>query len=218
MGLRAYRGVFRPLDRSGRAIRSPLPDRSSICIAHRMISIPASSGQVRIETERLLLRPPQADDFKPYFEMCADPETFRHSERGPMSSDEAWSRLLRHAGHWSLLGHGLFTLIDKQSGRFAGEAGLGDFRRALGTGYDDCPEAGWAVAPWARGRGLATEAMRAALDWIESFGPRRSVCLIHADNQASIRVAAKLGYRQYDERLYRGYRALMFERAGGASS
>lgn len=219
MGLGAYRGVFRPVDLDGRAIRCPLPDRSPIRVSRRMISMPARGGEVRLETDRLVLRPPRAEDFEPYFEMCADPETFRHSERGPMSSDEAWSRLLRHAGHWSLLGHGLFTLIDKDSGRFAGEAGLGDFRRALGAGYDDCPEAGWAVAPWARGRGLATEAMRAALGWIEDvLGQGRSVCMIHVDNRASIRVAEKLGYRHYGEQLYRGYRALMFERAGGVAS
>ena len=214
MGMRAYRGVFRPLDRYGRAVRSPWPDRAPACGAQRMTaSLPDGDGEVQIETERLVMRPPRAGDFTSYFEMCADAETFRFSERGPMSCDEAWSRLLRHAGHWSLLGHGLFTLVDKESGRFAGEAGLGDFRRALGAEFDNSPEAGWAIAPWARGRGLATEAMVAALAWMESqFGRVRSVCMIHADNAPSIRVAAKLGYAAYDERLYRGFRALMFER------
>jgi len=180
---------------------------------------PDVSSPVQIETDRLVMRAPRAEDFTAYFEMCADAETFRFSERGPMSCDEAWSRLLRHAGHWSLLDHGLFTLIDKDSGRFAGEAGLGDFRRALGAGFDDAPEAGWAVAPWARGRGYATEAMFAALDWMETrFQQVRSVCMIHADNEASIRVAAKLGYAPCDERLYRGYRAIMFERPRASSN
>ncbi len=216
MGSSAYRGLYRPFDCRGRAIRSLLSDRAPAGSAGRMIARPADS-RAEVETERLILRPPRAEDFEAYLEMCADPETFRFSERGPMSSDEAWTRLLRHAGHWSLLGHGLFTIIDKASGRFAGEAGLGDFRRNIGAGYDRAPEAGWATAPWARGRGYATEAMAAALAWTEKLlGQTRSVCMIHFANAPSLRVAAKLGYAAYDERIYRGYRALLFERVSAS--
>ena len=212
MGTYAYRGLYRPFDHHRRAIRLLQSDRSLARTADRMMARPRED-RAEIETDRLILRPPRAEDFGPYLEMCADPETFRFSERGPMSSDEAWTRLLRQAGHWSLLGHGLFTLIDKASGRFAGEAGLGDFRRNIGAHYDLAPEAGWATAPWARGRGLATEAMEAALAWTDArLGPVRTVCMIHAANAPSLRVAAKLGYAAYDERLYRGYRAILFER------
>ena len=212
MGLSAYRGRYRPFDSHRRAIRLPQSDRSSAHAANCMTARP-QNDRPEIETERLILRPPRADDFEAYLEMCADPETFRFSERGPMSSDEAWTRLLRHAGHWSLLGHGLFTIIDKASGRFAGEAGLGDFRRNIGADYDRAPEAGWATAPWARGQGYATEAMAAALAWTEGLLVQsRTVCMIHFGNTPSLRVAAKLGYAAYDERIYRGYRALLFER------
>lgn len=206
------RGVFRPVDSSGHAVRSPLPLAARPPVAPR----PAADSDVLVETERLLLRAPRAADFDAYYDMSADAETFRYSERGPMSRDEAWSRLLRHAGHWSLLGHGLFVAIDKASGRFAGEAGLGDFRRGLGTEFDSVPEAGWAIAPWARGRGLATEAAAAALKWMERrYGADRTVCLIHAGNVASIRVAGKLGYRAFKQREYRGFDAWLFERPRG---
>lgn len=168
---------------------------------------------LRIESERLILRRFAATDFDDYLAVAADPETFRYSAKRAMTSDEAWTRLLRHAGHWSLLGYGLFVVEEKATGRFVGEAGLGDFRRRLGPIFDDAPEAAWTIARWAQGRGYATEAAAAALRWMESrFGMDRSVCIIHADNEASLRVARKLGYVAYDERRYRGYPALLHQR------
>ena len=173
---------------------------------------------VRLETERLVLRILTLDDFDDYLELCADPGTFRFSEReGGMTGDEAWTRLLRQVGHWALLGHGFFAIEDKATGRFAGEAGLGDFRRGLGPAFDAVPEAGWTVASWAQGRGYATEAVSAALEWMESrFGTERTVCLVHAENSVSLHLAAKLGYVPFGSCEYRGYPAVMHERMRGS--
>jgi RimJ/RimL family protein N-acetyltransferase len=171
------------------------------------------SAPVRIETERLILRILRVDDFPEYAAVAADPETFRYSQRAGMTNDESWTRLLRHAGHWALLGCGLFGVEEKASGRFVGEAGLGDFHRGLGPEFDDAPEAAWTIARWAQGRGYATEAAAAAHRWMElRFATTRSVCIIHVDNAASLSVARKLGYRAFAERRYRGYRALLLER------
>ena len=173
---------------------------------------------LRIETERLVLRVLEHKDFEVYAAMMADAGSFRFSERGPMGRDEAWTRLLRHVGHWAVLGWGLFAVEDKTTGRFVGEVGLGDFRRCLATPYDSAPEAGWTIAPEWQGRGYATEAMQAALSWIrERLGAERTVCLIHADNAASLRVAAKLGFRTFAHCRYRGYDALLFERMAPAA-
>ena len=172
-----------------------------------------ASMPVRIETERLVLRVLEHRDFDDYAAMMAEPASFRFSERGPMRRDEAWTRLLRHVGHWAVLGWGLFAVEDRETGRFVGEVGLGDFRRCLATPYDSAPEAGWTIAPEWQGRGYATEAMTAALAWIrERLGAERTVCLIHADNAASLRVATKLGFRTFAHCRYRGYDALLLER------
>jgi RimJ/RimL family protein N-acetyltransferase len=173
----------------------------------------AASGHGGIQTERLVLRPFRADDFEDYFSLSADPETFRYSERGPMNREEAWGRLLRQTGHWALNGYGMFVIEDKASGRFAGETGLCDFRRSLGASFDSVPESAWAIAAWARGRGYATEAAQAAIDWIEAWqGIERTVCLIHASNQASLNVARKLNYHCYGRREYHGFPALLHHR------
>lgn len=173
-------------------------------------------AQDRVETARLILRPYQVRDFDALWAVSAHPDTFRFSERGPMSSDEAWSRLLRHVGHWSLAGYGVFAVEEKETGRFIGEAGLCDFRRGLGPKFDGVPEMTWSIAPELQGLGLATEAAEAALLWTEArVAARRSVCLIHEQNQPSLRVAEKLGYRLFERRTYRGYAAILLERERG---
>ncbi|WNJ89842.1 GNAT family N-acetyltransferase [Bosea sp. 685] len=81
-----------------------------------------------IETERLLLRPPVLDDFEACYALLSDPAVMSFIG-GPMSREESWHRLLRYAGHWSLLGYGLFVIIEKESGRLLGQTGLADFHR-----------------------------------------------------------------------------------------
>lgn len=184
----------------------------------RLVDETTDNSGPRVETDRLVLRVLGLQDFDDYFAVAADPETFRYSHRGGMSSDEAWTRLLRQVGHWSLLGWGMFAIEEKATGRFVGECGLGDFRRGLGADFDGIPEAGCTIAPWAQRSGYATEAMQGALDWIEGkLDPARTVCLVHHENKASIRVAEKLGYRRFAVRSYRGFEAVLFERLRGAS-
>lgn len=170
-----------------------------------------------LTTERLRLRPFRAGDHDAAHRIMAAPETFEFSERGPMSSDESWSRLLRHAGNWALLGYGMFAVVEQSSGRIVGEVGHADFRRGLGPSFDGVPEATWTLAPDAWGCGYAIEAAGAAHAWLRgSLGHSRTVCLVHRDNRRSIRLAARLGYRAFDEIDYRGYRAVLFERASAA--
>jgi RimJ/RimL family protein N-acetyltransferase len=174
----------------------------------------APAGEVIAETKRLILRRHAAIDYPAYFNMSADPRMARFAGRAPASPDEAWSRLLRHTGHWSMFGFGFLAIEEKATGCFVGEAGIAHFRRGLGSEFDGVPEAGWAIAPWAQGHGYATEAARAALQWTEArFGMGRTVCLIHSGNASSLRVAEKLGYRKTGACHYRGYAAVTLERA-----
>jgi RimJ/RimL family protein N-acetyltransferase len=56
-------------------------------------------------------------------------------------------------------------------------------------------ELGYVVAPWARKRGVATEALRQLTRWaFEELDPMRLELLISPENAASKRVAAKCGY------------------------
>lgn len=169
-----------------------------------------------IETERLLLRPPALADFEPIAAMSADPSVSRFVGGKPSTREESWHRLLRYAGSWPLLGYGLFCAFEKAGGAFVGYAGLGLFERGLGARFDRDPEAAWALAAAHQGRGLATEAARAAHDWLEErLGIGRTVCIIDPDNGASLKVAAKLGYARFGEASYRDKSVLMLERSAG---
>jgi RimJ/RimL family protein N-acetyltransferase len=66
-------------------------------------------------------------------------------------------------------------------------------------------EIGYWIAPWARGRGVATRAVRALAEWgSEEFELRRVELIIAVENEASNRVAEKAGFtREGTLRQYR---------------
>ena len=166
-----------------------------------------------IDTDRLTLRGHTLEDFEESAAMWADPLVTRYIGGKPLSKEEVWARLLRSAGLWSLLGYGYWVVRERETGRFAGEVGMADFHRDLVPALDGAPEVGWILAPWAHGRGFATEAVRAVLDWSDKhLEQRRTVCLIAPENPASIRVAEKNGFREYARSTYKGEDTILFER------
>jgi RimJ/RimL family protein N-acetyltransferase len=133
--------------------------------------------------------------------------------QNPLSREETWHRLLRFAGHWSLLGYGLLVVEEKMSGRVVGEVGLADFHRGLGEDFDPFPEMAWMMSTEVHGRGYATEAAQAALRWMEiAFAPERTVCIIDPGNAASLRVAEKLGFHPIGNAEYKGKPVLKLRR------
>jgi RimJ/RimL family protein N-acetyltransferase len=167
-----------------------------------------------IDTDRLTLRGHRAEDLHECAAMWGDPVVTRHVGGRPFSEEEVWSKLLRYVGHWSLLGFGYWVVRDRASGRFVGEVGFADFRRDITPSFDGAPEAGWVLLPWAHGRGLATEAVGAAIAWLETHGGRvRTVCMIDPGNAPSIRVALKCGFREWTRASYKGEPAILFERS-----
>jgi RimJ/RimL family protein N-acetyltransferase len=79
----------------------------------------------------------------------------------------------------------------------------------------DTPEAGWVLSPAVHGRGYATEAVGAALEWLEEVhAPAATACMIDAGNTVSARVADKCGYRLWTPATYKGEPVLLFRRPG----
>jgi RimJ/RimL family protein N-acetyltransferase len=170
-----------------------------------------------IDTERLTMRCPRLEDFEEALAMWADPQVTRYIGGKPSTREEMWARLLRYVGHWDLMGFGFWVVREKSTGRFVGEVGLADFRRDIEPPLGASKEAGWALSPSAHGKGFATEAVRAALRWAEGrFGPERVVCLIDPENEASLKVAHKCGFREFSRGTYKGGPTLMLERVPGA--
>ena len=162
-------------------------------------------------TERLTLRPHRRDDFRELYALWSDPEVTRFIS-GPSSEEDAWARLMRYAGHWALQGYGYWAARETATGRFVGDVGFADHRRTLVPALDGAPEAGWVLATWSHGRGFATEAVRAAQAWAATrFDGARTVCLIAVGHEASLKVAARCGYREYARSSYKGSPVILLE-------
>ena len=143
----------------------------------------------RIATDRLVLRGFEDDDFEPYAAMMADPQVTRFLGDGrPLARADAWRQLALILGHWSLRGFGLWAVEERTSGALVGRVGC--FEPEGWPGF----EVGYVLARPFWGRGYATEAGGAALRYArEILGRDRIISLIHPANDASIRVAERLG-------------------------
>lgn len=169
-----------------------------------------------LKTGRLTLRAHAPDDHAASLAMWSDADVVRHMGGRPLGAEDVWRRLLAYAGMWAMLGYGYWLIEETASGQFLGEAGLTVFRRGLGSRFDGPPESGWTLVPPAHGRGYALEAMSAILGWSDTaLAARRTVCLIAPENGPSLRLAGRLGYREFARADYRGEPSVLLERAAG---
>jgi RimJ/RimL family protein N-acetyltransferase len=147
-----------------------------------------------LSTPRLVLRGHGVADHADCAALWANEDVTRFIGGKPQSAQDAWFRILRYAGSWQLLGYGFWAITDRETGRFLGEGGLGDFRRGIAE-LDGAPEVGWALLPDTWGRGIAGEAVGAIVAWADAnLAATETRCLIDRDNIASERVAARNGY------------------------
>jgi RimJ/RimL family protein N-acetyltransferase len=174
-------------------------------------------GLRKLETGRLSMAPHERRDFDDSAALWADPAVTRHIGGAPSTREEAWSRMLRNAGHWALQDYGYWTVRETRTGRFVGEVGFADLKREISPGFDGAPEIGWVIAPAAQGQGFASEAVAAALRWGDSIlGWDLTVCMIAPDNAPSLRVAAKAGFTRTTRTAYKGKPVIVFGRRRGA--
>ena len=146
----------------------------------------AADGPV-IETERLVLRIPRIGDFERFAELHADEEAARHIG-GAVTRAEAWRRFLSQPGAWVVQGFGMFAIVERDGGRWLGQAG--PWRPEGWPGN----EIGYSLHPDAWGRGYALEAATAAIEWaLEHLGWDGFIHCIAPENAASQKLAKRLG-------------------------
>lgn len=127
--------------------------------------------------------------------MWAEEAVVRFILGRPSAPSETWSRLLRYIGHWHALGFGYWAVEDRETGDYLGDIGFADYQREIVPPLGSVPEAGWALASRAHGKGIATEVVRAAHAWADAnFLTGRTVAIFDPTNEGSIRVAQKCGY------------------------
>jgi RimJ/RimL family protein N-acetyltransferase len=140
-----------------------------------------------LETERLILRPPEAQDFEPWAVFSGDEEAARYLG-GAQVRAAAWRGMATMTGAWVLRGFSMFSVIEKSSGDWVGRLGPWQPDGWPGT------EVGWGIAREHWGKGYATEGAIAAIDWaFETFGWTEVIHTIDPGNLNSQALAKRLG-------------------------
>ncbi len=140
-----------------------------------------------LTTARLILRPPAAQDFEPWVALMADEDTARYIG-GVQPAAMAWRNMAAVTGAWTLRGFSMFSVIDRESGRWLGRVGPWFPHGWPGQ------EVGWGLIRDAQGRGYAQEAATACLDWVfDALGWPKVIHCIDPANAPSIALARRLG-------------------------
>jgi RimJ/RimL family protein N-acetyltransferase len=156
---------------------------------------PRLAMKIVLDTERLILREYTEEDAPDLFRLGSDPDVMRYVPDKPMANvDEARETLLSHPiADYQQHGFGRWACIVKATRQNVGFCGLKHLKemKEVDLGFRFLP------AHW--GKGLATEAAQASVD----YGFRRLaldhiIGLSHPDNQPSIRVLEKVGMQFVD--------------------
>ncbi|QUD86793.1 GNAT family N-acetyltransferase [Phenylobacterium montanum] len=128
-----------------------------------------------------------AEDFEPWADFMAD-EVATRFIGGPQPRAVAWRGFLSVVGAWTIQGFAMFSVIEKDTGRWIGRLGPWVPEGWPGT------EVGWGIVREAWGKGYATEGAAAAIEWaFEHLGWSEVIHSIDPQNKASQRVAIRLG-------------------------
>ncbi|MGY3437522.1 GNAT family N-acetyltransferase [Marinovum sp. KMM 9879] len=142
-----------------------------------------------LETRRLVLRGPQAEDY-PDFKATFSSYRSRFMG-GPLNAYEAWMLYAAEIGHWQIRGYGMWMIHHKDSGETLGMAG--------GWKPAKWPEAeiAWIIWPDKAGRGFALEATHAVRAYFYgTLGWDGAVSYLDPKNLDSIRLAERLGAKK----------------------
>lgn len=164
---------------------------------------------VCVETARLKLVPLSARFNEDLFRLFHEPEVADWLFlTGPPTREQLEARTTQHEQVWAERSYGMFAVLEKANDRFVARVG------AMTTPETGRIEIAWSTIRDAWGKGYASEAARASLDFTFAHSQLDALdCYLRPDNTASRRVAEKIGFYYQDtrflyERPLRYYRAL----------
>src|SRR5579883_1889335 len=142
---------------------------------------------VLVETERLFIRQWVPDDWKRFRPLGTDPRVLEYLTTEPWSDERIQQFINKGIEVAKTRGWILWPVIHREDAELIGFCGFGD-------GFPPDVEIGWRLLPEYWGRGLATEAAKAVMQYgFETFRFNRLISVTHHANRRSIRVMEKLG-------------------------
>src|SRR5262249_9154827 len=144
-----------------------------------------------LETARLILRPPTQADFDGFASMALEEDTMRFIG-GRAMRDAAGRTMASLARAWWRLGFSMFSVLEKERGKWIGR--LGPWQPGGDEGTWPGREVGWGLSASAHGKGYAYEGATAAIDWaFDHLGWDHVIHCIDELNEPSIKLALRLG-------------------------
>jgi RimJ/RimL family protein N-acetyltransferase len=160
-----------------------------------------------IETRRLLLRPFELADEETFVAHITDPDFMQFSRSGALEDSAARAAFIRRLALANSQ-FNKFALIEKATNLIIGYCGV-----------DTCElegkqelELGYRLIANARGRGYATEAARAVLDYYERQGVTHIIAFTVHGNNPSQAVLKKLGYKMIKTGEFESMPIVIFHR------
>ena len=145
--------------------------------------------------------------------MWADEDVVRYIGGQKLGREDTWRRSLAACGQWPFVGFGYWIVETKSDGKVVGQTGFADFKRDMQPSIEGEPELGYVFAPGVHGQGIAGEACAAALNWADANLDAPSYpAIISVENEASIRLAERLGFEREPDATYRGETIALFRR------
>jgi len=144
----------------------------------------------RLSDDVVVLRPLRDDDVPAIVEACRDPEMARWTTiPQPYLEAHAHDFVHIHARRgWAEDTRAVWAIADPVSDAYLGAVDFTLHR-------DESAEVGYNVAPWARGRGIGTAALRLGCRWcLDVLGIQRIEWQAEVGNVASRRMAEAVGF------------------------
>lgn len=163
-----------------------------------------------LTTRRLRLRPFAPADLEAAFAFFSDPAVMRFSLNGPHASRKATEDFIAaNVNRQARLGFSIWAVDESEGGGLVGMCGLAEFGHPGLAGI----ELAYRLRRDRWGRGYATEAGRAALEFgFGTAGLARIIAAVEPANAASVRVLEKLEFRHIETRTVVDRQARVYER------
>lgn len=165
-----------------------------------------NSYRIGPETTRLTHRATTIEDAEAFFALNSHPDVMRLTGEERLTSVEAARTAIADYPDFETVGYGRWACILKETGDLIGFCGLKYLPE------HDAVDVGYRFLPDYWGRGLATEACRASVQFgFDILKLERIIGMVLPENEASIRVLTKTGFRANGEIVDDGLTALLYE-------
>jgi [ribosomal protein S5]-alanine N-acetyltransferase len=154
-----------------------------------------------LETQRLVLREFQREDFRELAPILADPQVMKFSPTGVLAIAQTQEKIESFITSYQKFGFGKWAVICKERDRLIGYCGIAVEQ----IDNQDEKEIGYRLDSRLWGKGLATEAAAAAIQYgFEQFKFAYFLGIVERANTASVRVLEKLGMQYERETVFHG--------------